>query len=462
MKHIGDIEDVCPAEIYSNKETTRRIWRRLSFLFMFTYLSLCLYRTTLYCHEHAREIVLNYKGLMYKTSTKFYRLLSESFHDGVTQEGNKFTQAEKDVIEQYQTKFECKTIKLKSSAATIEARNYCNRNREATFSSKKERLKIDVVSIGYLDRIQYMEMQLKTWATNVAVRSFWGLTEHDEKDKSSECEQISISDHIESCKIRYKQNPISFNKFKTNFYDEKYFARKKNPNKWLCAQSRLILGLGKRFKEYKEQVKTHGSNALPDYLVIVDDDTYINVELLNTFLESKNSSQPIAYSGCSKNLITNMGGFNLFLSKGSIERLITPLSCSTNTNSDRYLMSIPDWEAKVCKQLEKNVLGEFDHFYSGMSLIDIAYEFASKKNFCLFSGWFMKYLITEYSISEINEDGKRIHPYYEKNNCASNGDMYCKITSHVCNWQTPESLASITAVVVKDLLMPPNKLDDAS
>lgn len=401
----------------------------------------------LFLHQNGSKSILHCQKKVYD----IYNSYRGSLNEGKENEENLLTQAEKEVIDQYREKFGCETvIEEESKLATIDAINQCNRILRSNSSPNDSDLKLDVVSVGYERKSQYMKMQLKSWASNVNIRSFWGLTENDEQEKNMKCEQIDISEHIDTCKLQYEQNPVYLEKFKTNIYDKRYFARKKEPVSWICAQSRLVLGLGKKFKEYKKRVNLFGATeALPDYLMIVDDDTYINIDLFSDFVNSKNSSIPVAYSGCRENLITNMGGFNLFLSRASIQRLITPLTCAPRKTNARGLSSISEWEATICKQLEENVLGEYELFYPGMSLSDIAFEFASKKQFCLFSGWFMKYLITQYHLSIIAEDGKRIHPYFETKNCASNGDMYCKIDSHICNWQTPESMASITAVVIK-------------
>merc|ERR1719410_863927 len=235
----------------------------------------------------------------------------------------------------------------------------------------------------------------------------------------------------------------------------KYLSRKKDPRKWLCAQSRLILGLGKLAKEYKRKTKTDSiKRVLPDYLIMVEDDAYMNMHLFEDYVKEKNNSIhiPIAYSGCYENLLLQLGGFNLILSRGILERLIKPLSCFMNDHP-KHKGSQPEWEKSVCKTLENNLLGEYDTFYHGMSLSDIAYEIASKSNFCMFAGWFMKYLISEFSLSIPNKDtGKHIHPYFESENCANNGDLYCKSFSRVCSWQTPESMASTASFVFSEIL----------
>merc|ERR1711862_194568 len=235
---------------------------------------------------------------------------------------------------------------------------------------------------------------------------------------------------VDRCQARHERNREGMKKFRTSFYDMKYLSKKKNPGKWLCAQSRLILGLGKLAKEYKRKIKTHSKEkVLPDYLVMVEDDAYMNMEHFEDFVKSKDSSIPIAYSGCPTNLILQLGGFNLILSKGILERLIRPLSCFMDPKPN----AVSKWEKSVCDTLEKSLLGEYDIFYHGMSLTDIIYEF---------------------SLSQPTQDtGKVIHPYYsEAENCAANGDLGCKSSSKVCFWQTPEAMASKASSAFAEIL----------
>ena len=138
--------------------------------------------------------------------------------------------------------------------------------------------------------------------------------------------------------------------------------------------------------------------------------------------------------------------------------MITPITCSFETKkyqeTTKTSANLSEWMKKACSTINRSPLGEYDFFHDGMSLADITYILASKKSFCMFGGWFMKYLLLEYKLSETEdpETGKLIHQYYDNDNCSNNGDLYCKISSHVCFWQTPESMVATTSVVYSDLL----------
>jgi hypothetical protein len=57
-----------------------------------------------------------------------------------------------------------------------------------------------------------------------------------------------------------------------------WLEKKANPSGWMCAQVRPYSGLLKAYKHYKKS-----QQALPDYLIIIDDDTYYNMELFVSY-----------------------------------------------------------------------------------------------------------------------------------------------------------------------------------
>ena len=435
--------------LFSSKKGT------LFVVLLIIYSSLCVRRSIVFLHNNGGETFTK----IHKSTNEFYQSLN---NDPVSETNkfqmkakkeNIFTDVERNTMNNYKSKFGCKITKKEArhSKATIDAQNHCVHASISLSSSPSMRHYVDVLSLGYKDRLEYMETQLESWASHNVVRSFWGLTELDDKQRNCEENIKDIGYHVDRCQVRHERNREGMKKFRTSFYDMKYLSKKKNPGKWICAQSRLILGLGKLAKEYKRKIKTHSKEkVLPDYLVMVEDDAYMNMEHFEDFVKSKDSSIPIAYSGCPTNLILQLGGFNLILSKGILERLIRPLSCFMDPKPN----AVPKWEKSVCDTLEKSLLGEYDIFYHGMSLTDIIYELASKSNFCMFAGWFMKYLISEFSLSQPTQDtGKVIHPYYsEAENCAANGDLGCKSSSKVCFWQTPEAMASKASSAFAEIL----------
>jgi len=440
-------------KVEDNKKYKTKKIKKICAIWCSLYAITCIVRTTLYLHDNMER---------FKLPSKFYKSVSAM---KIVNLRNYISDAERGVMDEYKQMTNCSSAKAwdNKEHATIVSMNTCNTPNYVNrgLGEINKGVTVDVLSLGYKERLEFLETQRETWASHQYVRSFWGLTEIDDMARSCETEIITdVRDHIRACKSYHDSNREGLKKFRTDLYAMTYVGKKQYPQKWLCAQSRLILGFVKLLKEYQRQSSTQFmSKVLPDYIAMVEDDTYVNMQLFGEFVNGKNSGIPITYSGCSANLGIQLGGFNLFISKGVIERMITPLTCSfsskrkkINENS-KTSNNLSVWMNVACETLNRSPLGEFDVFNDGMSLADLAYLAASKKTFCMFGGWFMKYLLFEYFLSEPTEDtGKSIHPYFEEDNCSNNGDLYCKISSHVCFWQTPESMVATTSVVYSDLI----------
>lgn len=430
--------------------------KKIGFVWLYLYAFTSVVRTAIYIHNNMDTLLGDSTNIFYKSvNTMSESVIKVSIQKYVTD-------AERGVMDEYNQINKCSSTRSwsRKAQATIMSVNNCPAPTNIWLGKKNEDLTVDVLSLGYKDRLEFLETQRQTWASHQYVRSFWGLTEIDDMARNCESTIVSdVKDHIRTCKSYHRSNSEGLKKFRTDLYDMTYVGKKKNPKSWLCAQSRLILGFIKLLNEYQRLLSTEFmSKVLPDYLAIVEDDTYLNMQLFGDFVKDKNPDIPITYSGCSANLVVQLGGFNLFLSKGVIERLITPLTCSFSSkrkkkDENTTSTNLSSWMKSACKTLDKSPLGEYDIFHDGMSLVDVAYLLASKESFCMFAGWFMKYLLAEYLVSEPTEDtGKLVHPYFEAENCANNGDLYCKISSQVCFWQTPESMVATTSVVYSDLL----------
>lgn len=84
-------------------------------------------------------------------------------------------------------------------------------------------------------------------------------------------------------------------KYSHNYYASHNFLRAKgNPAGWLCAQARPAFGFGKVVDHYRQY-----RPELPDYLIIMDDDTYYNIELFEAFMkETEDPNEALAIAGC--------------------------------------------------------------------------------------------------------------------------------------------------------------------
>jgi len=127
-----------------------------------------------------------------------------------------------------------------------------------------------------------MKVQHNTWASHKSVRSFWGLSEVDDADVSCALGQSEtvIKEYLEYCTTKRNSDGLTFQQFSQRH-------RRKQTIGWLCAQRRPGYALGKRGQAYRSDMLQYGTAVLPDYLILVDDDTYMNMEIFNKFMEKK-------------------------------------------------------------------------------------------------------------------------------------------------------------------------------
>jgi len=310
---------------------------------------------------------------------------------------------------------------------------------------------IDVLSTGSITRLSYLKTQAKTWASHKSIRYFWGLTELDENDSTC-LAYLNLSSYISQCKTRRRTDSKYKSASRSHLLSLDKILEKSNPEGWVCAQRRVGAGLGKRFDVYKTESQKYGTDvSLPDYLLIVDDDTYINMDMFTNFVTKKDSRIPMAYAGClykredelEKNISWAFpyGGFGLFLSRASLQRMMHPLHCyKENITQEDSL----DFERMACARITENRIGEQKIFRPGMSLSDIAREISMSETFCMHSDWLTAYLINYYDLSQIVQNQTyRIHPYKGNANCLNRSIKSCRKKSEICHYQTPESMKNM-------------------
>ena len=117
----------------------------------------------------------------------------------------------------------------------------------------------------------------------------------------------------------------------TAFASEVWLRRKANSPGWMCAQTRPMQGLYHILQFYKTT-----KEDLPDFLIIMDDDTYYNLPLFHEYFQRHypNSSKSVAVAGCRVrspidkiNFTIPFGGYGLTLSKGYLSNLLRPIHC---------------------------------------------------------------------------------------------------------------------------------------
>jgi hypothetical protein len=230
----------------------------------------------------------------------------------------------------------------------------------------------------------------------------------------------------------------------------------KHPVGWLCAQRRFALGLAKVIRAYEADVL-----PLPDYLMIVDDDTYYNISEFVKFLSSKDSKENFMVPGAVFTISSRFrfrihhGGFGLTISRGALKRAMEPILCNQRLPAKPASALTQDsGDATVnpfCSRLNENWAGEKAVFRNGMSLIDLMQTYASEwepysayKNwttgFCFHGDWLLPYfLVYAYKV------GKLVPPYCTSSTCPGVENGECLHTSHVCHHMTAQTMEKMAS-----------------
>ena len=161
------------------------------------------------------------------------------------------------------------------------------RNDGVSSSSTKM---MDIISYGRLD---YLTGQYSTWASHDMVRNFWGLTES--QDYNPTCLESSMPPTEMKKKLRRCLTTNyggMFSNFLTNFYGyPEGNTDRSNDVGFICAQRRVGRVFGWLHSVYSVR-------NLPDYLLLVEDDTYINLDNVKVHLQNEGK---LALAGCMYN-----------------------------------------------------------------------------------------------------------------------------------------------------------------
>jgi hypothetical protein len=279
---------------------------------------------------------------------------------------------------------------------------------------------VDIISIGSLTRVEYQKAQQETFGRHPSVRHFFSITEMDDVDK--ECtarltwrDVQAISGFCGGLRKEIKNQHRLLYDLKVKFAKPEWLQRTKtDPMAWICAQKRPMAGLWKALKVYE----AHPSQELPEFLILMDDDTYYNMEGVSQGLISlqkevlfNHEEDSVVLAGC---VIRGrlkrfkwtfpFGGWGTIFSRGALEALLQPMHCSASTNASRTestsiyaRKSTQSASAIFCPGLMKDRLGEYQVYRPGMSLVDVMYAYVMQEpyldhanwtlGFCLHSDW---------------------------------------------------------------------------
>jgi hypothetical protein len=271
-----------------------------------------------------------------------------------------------------------------------------------SFQKKSGGFVIDILAIGSTSRLSHLKAQKETFGSHVSVRHFFNATKADDADPdwASKLSLQDVADISNWCRTDVqgkkwdpdRQFVMSY--LKLPYANTQWLSKKKNPQGWMCAQSRPAQAF------YKILKTSYAAGApLPDYLLIVDDDTYYNMEILLDYLENNeyeyhNSSVPIAMAGClvrspigDINFTIPFGGYGLTLSKGYLQKVMEPIRCTRSP--------------ALCRTIQEvSHLDEGPLFHENMSIADLMYKYATnqpfvnhrtwKAGFCVHSDWYVR------------------------------------------------------------------------
>ena len=330
-------------------------------------------------------------------------------------------------------------------------------NNKTTTKTKNPKLStsspviIDVVSIGSVTQADLQQAQYETFGKNV--RHFYAATEVD--DVEQDCYKQLTWDHVQAIvqRCRSKHPYPVLRRLRYMFATLDFAPLLRNPSGWICAQKRPLNALRNFAHKYynrnsetaskQDRLQLQSSadfsaslnlniSLLPDYLILGDDDTWINIDALKSTLpQLYPSNQPRAVAGClirsvpDKNHFITLpfGGFGLVLTRSTLVHLLRPFDCSASdtTYPDPRESRSPfskhdDFEALVCWRLQKNLIGEREVYRQGMSLLDMMYQYSvaapylqvkqwGNRSFCLHSDWVWGYLVNYYHMARHSSHG---------------------------------------------------------
>ena len=256
---------------------------------------------------------------------------------------------------------------------------------------------IDVASIGSETRLDYLQAQVDTWAgTHRAVRHFWGLTEHEDIKKSCDSRFAEEVERLSrTCRSKSGFAP-SIATFVHRYYGFGEGLRDHiKDTGWICAQRRI--GPVLRWLEAQYAGAARESD-LPDLLVLVDDDTVLDVDQVRRFMtnQAKHPRGPIVRAGCAVQEDRDSevafsfpyGGFGTFFDKHALREMIRPIRCTANATS------VVD--KRICATLKENRMGERLLFEEGITILELFRRYSALPVYCMHSDWMLGYIVKFY------------------------------------------------------------------
>jgi hypothetical protein len=191
--------------------------------------------------------------------------------------------------------------------------------------------------------------------------------------------------------------------------------------------------MGKVGKWYREQNhNASGVASLPEFLLVVDDDTMFHIPMLLYFMKGVDPDIPRVWAGCLEHMTMNtrpnrfspFGGAGTIWSRGAVERAIRPIVCSDKKNASMPSnnSTITSFETQVCARIEQNLINERSLWQDGMSVSDFMFVVYNQRPNCFVSDNLLGHFVNYYYLGnpglEDDPDFKgmdqaRFHLYYD-------------------------------------------------
>jgi hypothetical protein len=378
---------------------------------------------------------------------------------------------------------------------------------------------IDMISIGSNTRAHYQTVQERSFGTHASVRHFIKITEHNDTDQACHNLTVGQAEHIyDICRRGSTYGKLTL--MKRHFAPRKWLfggVKQRNPVGWLCAQKRPLDALHMHQqlllqKQVRTSTGSHdsssSSSALPDYLFVMDDDSWFHLDKIIPELQSSHPSDKAdMVAGClirspkDERFAFYWGGFGLILTKAVLQRLFLPLHCNNNTDTSSPLLvsnsnttttttDFPNdnaFAAYACQRLELNLIGEQHFFTDGMSLMDVIYAYGAQQpysaadqwdptaTFCMHSDTTLAYFLQYYHVGRHARDANYasvdtdrlqayrasikikisketvVPPEYEsRGECLHLSDSVCTKDAHLCHYVTDKHMETLFAELVLD------------
>ena len=247
---------------------------------------------------------------------------------------------------------------------------------------------VDVLSVGSITRPEHLSVQNRTWASHPSVRNFWGFTERDDHDPDCPS-KLDAESFARTCRSPMGWEPNAERLRASHFGQAS--GRVRSDAGWFCAQRRPGRALGWLREIYRDE------RNIPDLLLVVDDDTSVDVGKAIDFMGRPGFSEgsfvaaPCTFSmGGFK---FPFGGFGTFLNGDALRAMTRPIFCDGRDRPTDYATHAPT----ICANLKMNRIGERDVFEEGDSVFDVFYKYSALRDFCVHSDWMLGYMITFYS-----------------------------------------------------------------